>query len=232
MEVERLFNGCQWVKASLQIESPDPGPSGRRRRSKLCDRNWSIGRTNERGSCWPRGTTPCRIRKPTAASRSCEELDMYLTPNEALALQEAAKDVFRTKLHNLGVQFAMAVSDKQWNHALEIGQQIIQDFPNSRMCGGDPREAQRAQAERPDAEQLSPATQKIERRAPRDEPRRIEHGSRVPISLARVADSPPSGNRPSHWKSKSDCVLTIVTWSGYAANVWMCSSLRRASKST
>jgi len=60
---------------------------------------------------------------------------MYLTPNEALALQEAAKDVFRTKLHNLGVQFAMAVSDKQWNSALDIGQQIIKDFPNSRMCG-------------------------------------------------------------------------------------------------
>ena len=46
---------------------------------------------------------------------------MYLTPNEALALQEAAKDVFRTKLHNLGVQFALAVSDKQWSNALEIG---------------------------------------------------------------------------------------------------------------
>jgi hypothetical protein len=61
------------------------------------------------------------------------ELDMYLTPNEALALQEAAKDVFRTKLHNLGVQFALAVSDKHWNSALEIGQQIVKDFPNSRM---------------------------------------------------------------------------------------------------
>ena len=60
---------------------------------------------------------------------------MYLTPNEALALQEAAKDVFRTKLHNLGVQFAMAVSDKQWSNALEIGQQIMRDFPNSRMSG-------------------------------------------------------------------------------------------------
>ncbi len=61
------------------------------------------------------------------------ELDMYLTPNEALALQEAAKDVFRTKLHNLGVQFTLAVSDKRWSSALEIGQQIMKDFPNSRM---------------------------------------------------------------------------------------------------
>ncbi|MHC4352877.1 MAG: hypothetical protein ACYS0H_09160, partial [Planctomycetota bacterium] len=57
----------------------------------------------------------------------------YLTPNEALALQEAARDVFRTKLHNLGVQFAIAVTEKQWGGALDIGQQIINDFPNSKM---------------------------------------------------------------------------------------------------
>ena len=64
-----------------------------------------------------------------------KELDMYLSPNEGLALQEAAKDVFKTKLHNLGVQFAMAVSDKQWANALEVGEQIMRNFPNSRMSG-------------------------------------------------------------------------------------------------
>jgi hypothetical protein len=50
-----------------------------------------------------------------------------------LALQEAARDVFRTKLHNLGVQFAIAVTEKQWAGALEVGQQIVNDFPNSKM---------------------------------------------------------------------------------------------------
>ncbi len=64
-----------------------------------------------------------------------KELDAYLTPNEALALQEAAKDVFRNKLHILGVQFSMAVSDKDWNSALGVGEHIIADFPNSRMAG-------------------------------------------------------------------------------------------------
>jgi hypothetical protein len=62
-----------------------------------------------------------------------KSLDMYLTSNEALALQEAAKDVFRTKLHNLGVRFSMAVSDHHWGEALDVGQQIITEFPNSRM---------------------------------------------------------------------------------------------------
>ncbi|MGA1980808.1 MAG: hypothetical protein ABSG99_09685, partial [Sedimentisphaerales bacterium] len=72
-----------------------------------------------------------------ATDRSLEilrDLDQYLTPNEGLALQEAARDVFRTKLHNLGVQFSLAVSGRQWAKALETGNEIIRDFPNSRMA--------------------------------------------------------------------------------------------------
>ena len=59
---------------------------------------------------------------------------MYLTPNEGLALQESASGVFRTKLHNLGVQFSLAVTEKQWDIALEAGRQIVLDFPNSKMA--------------------------------------------------------------------------------------------------
>ena len=75
--------------------------------------------------------------KRQATDRSLEilrELDQYLTPNEALALQEAARDVFRNKLHNLGVQFSLAVSGRQWAKAFETGTEIIRDFPNSRMA--------------------------------------------------------------------------------------------------
>ena len=76
--------------------------------------------------------------KRQATDRSLEilrELDSYLTPNEGLALQEAARDIFRSKLHTLGVQFSLAVSERQWSRALETGKQIIRDFPNSRMAG-------------------------------------------------------------------------------------------------
>jgi len=133
-EVERLFDACQWIKASLQIESLiRTHPSSEKMKSlrqKLVDRKEERKRVLL--AAWDEAVT----RQETDRSLSIlRELDMYLTPNEALALQEAAKDVFRTKLHNLGVQFAMAVSDKQWTNALDIGQQIIKDFPNSRMCG-------------------------------------------------------------------------------------------------
>jgi replicative superfamily II helicase len=62
------------------------------------------------------------------------ELDKYLTPQEAAALEESARDVFRAKLHNLGVQFAIRVTDEAWSEAVEIGQQIVREYPNSRMA--------------------------------------------------------------------------------------------------
>ena len=63
-----------------------------------------------------------------------KELDLYLTPSEGLALQDAASSVFKMKLHNLGVRFSLAVTENHWHHALETGQQIMRDFPNSRMA--------------------------------------------------------------------------------------------------
>ena len=134
VEVERLFDACQWIKASLQIESLIRAHPTSEKMKSLRQR--LVERKEERKRVLLAAWDDAVTRQETDRSLSIlRELDMYLTPNEALALQEAAKDVFRTKLHNLGVQFAMAVSDKQWTNALDIGQQIIKDFPNSRMCG-------------------------------------------------------------------------------------------------
>jgi uncharacterized integral membrane protein/uncharacterized protein (UPF0305 family) len=130
--IEAMFDSSQWAKASIQIESLirayPSSEKARDMRQQLVDRKEQHKRSLL--SAWDSAI------KRQETDRSLEilrELDMYLTPNEALALQEAAKDVFRTKLHNLGVQFAMAISDKQWADAVEVGQQIIRDFPNSRM---------------------------------------------------------------------------------------------------
>lgn len=62
------------------------------------------------------------------------ELDQYLTAAEAEAYKESARDVFRKKLQQLGVQFALHVHDKNWNEALRIGRQITDEFPNTRMA--------------------------------------------------------------------------------------------------
>jgi hypothetical protein len=63
-----------------------------------------------------------------------KELDMYLPPQEAAALEESARGVFRAKLHNLGVQFAINVTDKQWAKAVATGEEIMMEFPNTRMA--------------------------------------------------------------------------------------------------
>ncbi|HUU22775.1 MAG TPA: hypothetical protein VM389_09595 [Phycisphaerae bacterium] len=63
------------------------------------------------------------------------ELDRYLTPTEAAALEESARGVFKAKLHTLGVQFAMRVTEENWPEAIAIGQEIMREYPNSRMAG-------------------------------------------------------------------------------------------------
>jgi len=63
------------------------------------------------------------------------ELDPYLSTAEAEAYKESARDVFRKKLQQLGVQFALHVHDRNWNEALRIGRQITDEFPNTRMAG-------------------------------------------------------------------------------------------------
>ena len=44
-------------------------------------------------------------------------------------------DVFKAKLHNLVVQFSLAISGKNWTRSVEIGRQIVRDFPNSKIAG-------------------------------------------------------------------------------------------------
>jgi hypothetical protein len=63
-----------------------------------------------------------------------KDLDSYLTPNEAAAMEGAARGIFRTKLQNMGVQFSLAVKEHRWNDAIEVGERIVVEFPNSRMA--------------------------------------------------------------------------------------------------
>jgi len=131
--IDKLLDSYQWTKASIQIERlikdyPE-SEKAKSMRQKLLDKKEE--RKKMLLTAWDEAI------KRQATDRSIEilrELDLYLTPNEGLALQEAARDVFRTKLHNLGVQFSLAVSAKQWTDAINIGQQIMRDFPNSRMA--------------------------------------------------------------------------------------------------
>ncbi|HTW94877.1 MAG TPA: hypothetical protein VMD30_08800 [Tepidisphaeraceae bacterium] len=63
-----------------------------------------------------------------------KRLDLYLTPAEAETMQETARGIFKEKLGILRTQFAMAVQDKRWMEAVTLGDQIMTEFPNTRMA--------------------------------------------------------------------------------------------------
>lgn len=62
------------------------------------------------------------------------ELDQYLTPAEAEPFAEVARGVITKSRENLGVRFKLMVQDHQWAQAIEVGEQIVGEFPNTRMA--------------------------------------------------------------------------------------------------
>lgn len=62
------------------------------------------------------------------------ELDAYLTEAEGEQYQELARGVIGKARDNLGAQFKLAVHDRRWREAAQIGESIIESFPNSRMA--------------------------------------------------------------------------------------------------
>lgn len=63
-----------------------------------------------------------------------KELDSYLTPDEAEPFREVARGIISKARENLGVQFKLAVRDRQWATAAALGRRIINEFPNTRMA--------------------------------------------------------------------------------------------------
>ncbi len=131
--IEDLFDQKLWIQAAAQIENlmhnfpysekPKTMPvrlQERKDRHKLdLLADWDIA---------------IRNKETDRGLEILKELDLYLTPAEALALRESASTVFKTKLHNMGVDFSVAIAEKDWDKALYTGRQIMQRFPNSRMA--------------------------------------------------------------------------------------------------
>jgi hypothetical protein len=79
-----------------------------------------------------------------------KELDQYLTPEEAEPLREAARSIIAKARDAMGERFKAAVQDKRWGEAVRTGEQIMSEFPNTRMASEvrDVLDALRAKADR------------------------------------------------------------------------------------
>lgn len=62
------------------------------------------------------------------------EMDSLLSEHEAEQFQEVARGVIGKARENLGAQFKIAVHDRAWANAQQMGERIIVEFPNSRMA--------------------------------------------------------------------------------------------------
>jgi hypothetical protein len=71
---------------------------------------------------------------PDESIATLTRLDPYLTPAEAEAMQETVRGVFKEKLNGLRTKFSLAVQDHHWREAIRLGEEIVQDFPNSRIA--------------------------------------------------------------------------------------------------
>lgn len=131
--IEDLFDRKLWIQAAAQIENllktfsySDKAKTMPNRLRERKDRQ-----KRELLADWDLAV---REKDTDRGLEILKELDLYLSPSEALALRESASTVFKSKLHNLGVEFSVAVAEKNWKSALETGRDIVQNFPNSRMA--------------------------------------------------------------------------------------------------
>ena len=131
--IEDLFEQKLWIQAAAQIENllktfsySDKAKTMPARLRQRKDRQ-----KRELLADWDLAV---REKNTDRGLEILKELDMYLSPNEALALRESASSVFKTKLHNMGVEFSVAVAEQNWKKAFETGRDIVQNFPNSRMA--------------------------------------------------------------------------------------------------
>jgi hypothetical protein len=130
--VERHLAQFNWEKARQEIERleralPEEPRIARLRR--LYNEKF-IERKQELLTAWHSAVGRNDV---DAAISVLRELDTYLAREEARSLEESARNVFKAKLLQLGMQFQFAVTEKRWRDALEVGLQIMEEFPNTRM---------------------------------------------------------------------------------------------------
>lgn len=78
--------------------------------------------------------TAAKEERVTDAMNLLKELDAYLSTQDAERYREVARGVIGKARDNMGAEFKLAVQDRRWRKAVELGERIVEQFPNSRMA--------------------------------------------------------------------------------------------------
>src|SRR5271170_3689126 len=129
----QLMNKFDWASCQREIEQLTRMFSGHPNIQRLPERMQSAkdAHKNQLLKEWKDAVSRDDVDRSVELLK---QLDPYLSPSEAEGYKEVARDVFKKKLQQLGVQFSLHVNDKNWNEALRIGEQIINEFPNTRIA--------------------------------------------------------------------------------------------------
>ncbi|MBC7784241.1 MAG: hypothetical protein H7144_10405 [Burkholderiales bacterium] len=63
-----------------------------------------------------------------------KKLDFYLTPEEAVGIQESVRNVFKDKINQLRDGLAEAIHQSRWTEAHKIADEVVRDFPNTLLA--------------------------------------------------------------------------------------------------
>ena len=133
-QVDSLCENLNWSEAQAMLDSLAKQFPRNRQVKQMAEETVSQKRAEQKKqllASWDQAVNSGEVDR---GIELLGELDQYLTPSEAAALEESARGVFKAKLQNLGVSFSGAVTKKKWAQALETGEQIMREFPNSRMA--------------------------------------------------------------------------------------------------
>jgi hypothetical protein len=154
--IETHFQAHDWDRAQTEIDRLLHALPDNARALSLIDRMKVLKAQHKRElrAAWDEAV---RRNDTDLAIDILKGLDQYLSPAEAQELQDSARNVFKEKLLQMGVQFRFAVTEKRWNDALSIGLELVREFPNARMAG-EVREALDTLRERARAAALAETT--------------------------------------------------------------------------
>lgn len=130
--VTSLLDRYDWEKAAHEIDRLQRALPDEPRIHKLRGlyETRRLARKNELIKAW---NSAVQRNEVDEAIDTLRELDSYLTREEARALEQSARGVFKAKLLQIGAQFQFAIKDQRWRDAIDIGLQLMEEFPNSRM---------------------------------------------------------------------------------------------------
>ena len=132
--IESHFQAYDWDRAQVEIDRVLNALPDNAKALALVDRMKVLREQHKRElrAAWNEAV---RRNDTDLAIDILKGLDQYLSPAEAQELQDSARNVFKEKLLQIGVQFRFAVTEKRWQDAVSTGLELVREFPNARMAG-------------------------------------------------------------------------------------------------